>query len=390
MQFDLPTPTPDALAHSESLGKHLQQQIVAAGGWISFARYMDMTLYAPGLGYYSAGASKFGESGDFVTAPDISPIFSQCLAGQAAQVLQTMGGGSILEPGAGQGTMAADVLLELERLGQLPDEYLILEPSADLRARQAETLKSRAPQHFDRVRWLDESPAGGIRGVVLANEVVDALPVERFVVEAGVIRELGVVFTGERFEYSARDISPQLKEAIERISQAQQQDWSEGYTSELCVRLPAWVDTLGSWLNEGVALLLDYGFPRREYYMAERSTGTLRCYYRHRAHEDPFLWPGLQDLTAWVDFSLLAEAALEAGFELGGYTTQANFLLAAGIEERVERAATDPQAQIAMAAGLRQLLLPGEMGEAIKVMALTRGGVAAPDGMFGRDLRSRL
>ena len=156
------------------------------------------------------------------------------------------------------------------------------------------------------------------------------------------------------------------------------------------MRLPAWVDSLGSWLNEGVALLLDYGFPRREYYMAERSTGTLRCYYRHRAHEDPFLWPGLQDLTAWVDFSLLAEAALAAGFELGGYTTQANFLLAAGIEERVERAATDPQAQIAMAAGLRQLLLPGEMGEAIKVMALTRGGVAAPDGMFGRDLRPRL
>ena len=390
MQFDLPTPIPDALAHSESLGQHLQQQIAAAGGWISFARYMDLVLYAPGLGYYSAGASKFGESGDFVTAPDISPIFSQCLAGQAAQVLQTMGGGSILEPGAGQGTMAADVLLELERLRQLPDEYLILEPSADLRARQAEMLKSRAPQHFARVRWLDESPAGGIRGVILANEVVDALPVERFVLEAGVIRELGVVFTGERFAYSARDISPQLKDAIERISQDQQQDWSEGYTSELCVRLPAWADALGSWLNEGVALLLDYGFPRREYYMAERSTGTLRCYYRHRAHEDPFLWPGLQDLTAWVDFSLLAEAALAAGFQLGGYTTQANFLLAAGIEERVERAATDPQAQIAMAAGLRQLLLPGEMGEAIKVMALTRGGVAAPDGMFGRDLRPRL
>ena len=390
MQFDLPTPTPNALAHSESLGQHVQQQIAAAGGWISFARYMDLVLYAPGLGYYSAGASKFGESGDFVTAPDISPIFSQCLAGQAAQVLQAMGGGSILEPGAGQGTMAADVLLELERLGQLPDEYLMLEPSADLRARQAEMLKSRAPQHFARVRWLDESPAGGIRGVILANEVVDALPVERFVLEAGVIRELGVVFTGERFAYSARDISPQLKDAIERISQDQQQDWSEGYTSELCVRLPAWVDSLGSWLNEGVALLLDYGFPRREYYMAERSTGTLRCYYRHRAHEDPFLWPGLQDLTAWVDFSLLAEAALAAGFELGGYTTQANFLLAAGIEERVERAATDPQAQIAMAAGLRQLLLPGEMGEAIKVMALTRGRVGAPDGMFGRDLRSRL
>ena len=178
MQFDLPTPTPDALAHSQSLGKHLQQQIAAAGGWISFARYMDLVLYAPGLGYYSAGASKFGESGDFVTAPDISPIFSQCLAGQAAQVLQAMGGGSILEPGAGQGTMAADVLLELERLGQLPDEYLMLEPSADLRARQAEMLKSRAPQHFARVRWLDESPAGGIRGVILANEVVDALPVE--------------------------------------------------------------------------------------------------------------------------------------------------------------------------------------------------------------------
>jgi SAM-dependent MidA family methyltransferase len=390
MQFELPTPSAEALAHSESLSQHLRQQIAVAGGWLSFADYMDLALYAPGLGYYSAGASKFGASGDFVTAPEISPVFSQCLAGQCAEILENIGGGSILELGAGTGTMLTDVLLEMERLNKLPVEYLVLEPSADLRARQAETLQARAPQFAGRVRWLDGAPDGGLRGVILANEVVDALPVNRFVIESGEICELGVVIEGTQFGWSAREASSGMLAALSYVAPLAGGGVPDGYTSEVCLRLPAWVELLGSWLDEGAALLLDYGFPRREYYLPERSSGTLRCYYRHRAHEDPFLWPGLQDVTAWVDFSLLAEAAEQAGLEVAGYTTQANFLLAAGIDERVAAAAADPRAQIAMAAGLRQLLLPGEMGEAVKVMALTSGGADAPSGMFGRDLRSRL
>ena len=390
MQLDLPLPSPEALAHSESVCAHVREHIEAAGGWISFADYMNLVLYAPGLGYYSAGANKFGDAGDFVTAPVISPLFSQCLAGQCAEVLMSLGGGKILEPGAGTGIMAADILLELERLEALPDEYLILEPSAELRERQLQTIMHRAPKLRDRVRWLDSAPAEAFRGVVVANEVLDALPVQRFVLRGDATDELGVAVDGDRFVVDGRPAGAELLGAIDIITRLPAFLPPQGFESEICLQLPAWITTMAEWLEEGVALILDYGFPRHEYYFSERSSGTLRCYYRHRAHEDPFVWPGLQDITAWVDFSLLAEAALRAGFAVTGYTTQANFLLASGIDKRVSMLEGDQQAQVEQASKLRQLLLPGEMGESVKVMALSLGGVAAPSGMHGRDMRARL
>jgi SAM-dependent MidA family methyltransferase len=390
MQLELPTPSAEALAHSELVRAHVRAQITAAGGWISFADYMNLVLYAPGLGYYSAGASKFGDAGDFVTAPVISPVFSQCLAGQCAEVLTSLGGGKILEPGAGTGIMAADMLLELDRLQTLPDEYLILEPSAELRERQLQTIVQRAPQLRERVRWLDSAPDESFCGVVVANEVLDALPVQRFVLRGEATDELGVAVAGEKFVAESRPAGKELLAAVDVIRGLPGFLPAYGYESELCQRLPAWVQAMGDWLDKGVALILDYGFPRHEYYFPERSSGTLRCYYRHRAHDDPFIWPGLQDITAWVDFSALAEAALQAGFAVSGYTTQANFLLASGIDERVNAQNGDQRAQIELAGKLRQLLLPGEMGESVKVMSLSRGGAAAPSGLRGRDMRDRL
>jgi SAM-dependent MidA family methyltransferase len=387
---DFPSPSAEALEHSEILSTRIRALIAANAGWLSFADYMQQALYAPGLGYYSAGARKLGAAGDFVTAPEISPLFSQCVAGQCAQVLEYLGGGCLIEPGAGTGIMAADILLELERLGTLPDEYLILEPSADLRARQLATLTQKIPHLQSRVRWLEQSPDQPLSGVLVANEVLDALPVQRFTRVSGQIHELGVSWSGSEFVYATRPAGPELATAVAAICRATAFDWPDGFTSELCLQLPAWLQTVARWFSAGQVLLFDYGFPRHEYYLPERRSGTLRCYYRHRAHENPFLWPGLQDITAWVDFSLLAEAALAAGFELTGYTTQAHFLLAAGIDQRVASAASDVQAQVLRAAGLRQLLLPGEMGEAVKVMSLGIGGVLAPEAMAGRDLRSRL
>jgi SAM-dependent MidA family methyltransferase len=390
VQLDFPEPSADALAHSERLSMEVRAAIAANNGWISFADYMNRVLYAPGLGYYSAGARKFGAAGDFVTAPEISPLFSQCIAGQCAQVLDHLGSGDILEPGAGTGIMAADIMLELERLDMLPARYLILEPSADLRARQAETFARMIPHLQTRVSWLDRSPPQPVRGVLLANEVLDALPVSRFIIRNGVPHELGVSGSGADFHYAARPAGRQLAAGVAEILRQTDTQLPEGFTSELCLQLPAWLQTASGWLKEGVALIFDYGFTRREYYLPERQSGTLRCYFRHRAHENPFLWPGLQDITAWVDFSYLAESALAAGFDVTGFTTQANFLLASGIDQRVADLAPDGQAQVAMAAGLRQLLLPGEMGEAVKVISLGRGGVAPPTAMSGRDLRSRL
>lgn len=390
MQVELPQPSAAALEHSAALARHIRADIAAAGGWLSFAEYMRLALYAPGLGYYSAGARKLGAAGDFVTAPEISPLFSRCLATQCAEVLAGLGGGVVLEVGAGTGVMAADLLLELERQQRLPDEYLILEPSPDLRERQRILLAERAPHLTDRLRWLETGPPVPVRGVVVANEVLDALPVNRFLLQGERIDELGVEVADDAFSYSARPARADLLDAIRAIPELATPAVDTPYVSELSMQLPAWIKAASGWLERGIMLLFDYGYPRREYYLPERSSGTLRCYYRHRAHEDPFLWPGLQDITAWVDFSRVAESARTVGLDVAGYTTQANFLLAAGIDSFVEESAGDPVRQLELARGLRTLLLPGEMGEAIKVVALSRGGVAAPTAMQGRDLRSRL
>jgi SAM-dependent MidA family methyltransferase len=400
MLSEFPQPDPDALEHSASLVAHIKEHILAAGGWISFADYMNLVLYAPGMGYYSAGAHKLGVDGDFVTAPEISPLFSRCLANQCAEVLAELDNALVLELGAGSGVMAADMLLEFERLQCLPTEYLVLETSADLRARQAELLHERVPHLVSRVRWLDAMPEQPISGVIVANEVVDALPVERFVINHDGPAELGVVIQAEKLTVEMRPATGALLKSIESLQSETSLLTEPGYTSELSLRLPAWVASLNDWLQEGVVLLFDYGFSRREYYLPERSSGTLRCYYRHRAHEDPFVWPGLQDITAWVDFSYLAEAAQAVGMEVAGYTTQAQFLLAAGLDELVEietqnyidagNTQDGQQKQIELTHALRQLILPGEMGESIKVMALSKGAVTAPTALAGRDMRSSL
>jgi SAM-dependent MidA family methyltransferase len=390
MLSDLPEPDAVALAHSERLQVYIKERIAAGGGRISFADYMEQALYAPGLGYYSAGARKLGPDGDFVTAPEISPLFSRCLAAQCAEVLESLGGGSVIEAGAGSGVMAATMLEKFAELGCLPDEYLVIETSADLRDRQSQLLHERVPELAGRVRWLDGAPDEAVRGVIVANEVADALPVERFRITPDGIEQAGVIEAAAGLAIDYGPAAEPLEQAVAEL-EAAGISLPAGYESELSLRLPAWIAELANWLAAGSVLLLDYGFSRREYYLPERVSGTLRCFYRHRAHDDPLLWPGLQDITAWVDFSYLAEAAAEAGFEVGGYTTQAQFLLAAGLDEELNAAAAaEPRAQAELAQGLRQLLLPGEMGEAVKVMALTKESGKVPGAMHGRDMRSSL
>jgi SAM-dependent MidA family methyltransferase len=368
---------------------------------------MEIALYAPGLGYYSAGARKFGAGGDFTTAPEISGLYGACVARQCADILGTLGAGSILEIGAGSGRLAADILARLEALRQLPVEYLILEVSADLRDRQRRHLRQRLPHLLDRVCWLDGAPEEPFDGIVLANEVLDALPVVRFRWYRDRVEELGVVIADGGFGWAPRPASPPVSEAVRRLrgdpdpaqgaderaaERAQARDpWDDGYVSEYCPRLPAWTRSVTQSLRTGAALWFDYGLPRRQYYLAERHEGTLLCHFRQRAHGDPFVHPGLQDITAWVDFTLLAEACRPAGFELAGFTTQAYFLAGAGIDQEMRfTAGNDENTFARLANQARQLMLPGEMGESFKAMAWLRGIDLALCGFALQDLRHTL
>ncbi|HYW92882.1 MAG TPA: SAM-dependent methyltransferase [Gammaproteobacteria bacterium] len=384
--MDLPEPPEEALAHSRRLQARVREEIAAAGGRIGFDRYMELVLYAPALGYYSAGARKIGADGDFVTAPEISPLFSRCVARQAAPVLRALGGGTILELGAGSGRMAADILVELEALALLPGRYLVLEPSGELRERQQATLDERCPQLADRLEWLDSLPPEPIEGVILGNEVVDALPVKRFRHDRG-WQELCVSTGPEGFTWRAEAAGEPLVRALETSVPA----LPDGYESEIDLNLPAWMTGVAGALARGMVLLTDYGLPRRAYYHPQRTRGTLMCHYRHRAHEDPFLYPGLQDITAWVDFSALADAGIAAGLELAGYTTQAHLLLAGGLEAMAaEVEPADTRAQAELSRQIKLLTLPSEMGERFKAMAFTRGDVPLPDGFDLRDLSHTL
>lgn len=388
----LPAPDPAAAAHSRRLAERIAAECRAAGpGGIPFRRFMELALYAPGLGYYRTGTRKFGPGGDFITAPELSPLFARCLARQCADVLEHLGGGGILELGAGSGIMAAELLLELQALDALPAVYAILELSGELRQRQRDTLEERAPELLERVRWLDALPEPGFRGVMLGNEVLDALPVERFRIGRRGALPLHVTWDGTGFAWTQGPQDPALGAALEAIQKDLDRPLPTGYESEYSPTLAPWLAALAARLAAGVLLLVDYGYPRREYYHPQRAAGTLLCHYRHRAHADPLLWPGLQDITASVDFTAVAEAALTAGLTVAGYTTQAYFLFGCGLQELV--AGADPRYTARYAELTRQvklLTLPGEMGERCKAIALSRAMDAPLRGFRFLDQRQHL
>jgi len=373
-------PIPDALsaAHCEQVAAFIQQQIESSGGSISFAEFMQHALYAPGLGYYAAGSTKFGEAGDFVTAPEVSKVFGQVIARQCVEVLKQVGDSAILEFGAGSGKLAADVLARLDTLDALPVAYRILEVSADLCERQEVFLKQQIPDLVHLVSWVDTPPSGH-RGVILANEVLDALPVERFVRRDSGVMQQRVSETAKGFAFEEAPAPLQLERAVLDLEADVGEALPDGYVSDLCLAVPDWIAQLGDVLSEGVVLLFDYGVSRREYYAVERSHGWLRCHFRHHAHDDPLILPGIQDLTAWVDFTRVAAAAIDAGFEVAGYSAQAQFLMAGGLEAEMRDFAALPlEAQLELSQQVKTLTLPGEMGEHFKCMALRKGTHRTP------------
>ncbi|MDP1940208.1 MAG: SAM-dependent methyltransferase [Gallionella sp.] len=383
----LPEPGTEAAQHSARLIDTIRHEIAAQGGWISFARYMELALYAPGLGYYTAGAHKFGESGDFITAPELSPLFGRTLARQIAEI---MAGSAphILELGAGSGKLAADMLGELEQLDCLPDSYDILEVSADLRARQRTLLHQRLPHLLDRVHWLESLPET-FSGAIVANEVLDALPVHLVHWQQGALTETGVAWAEHGLAREQRAISDSaLLHAARHIDNTNK--LPDHYVSEICLAARGLINSLSGRLTQGAMLFIDYGFGAREFYHPQRNTGTLMCHYRHRAHDDPFFLPGLQDITAHVNFTDIAECGIDAGLELLGYTNQAFFLINNGITELLKD--TPPENlldYLPLSSQLQKLTSPAEMGELFKVIALGKN-MAQPLSGFARSDLSRL
>lgn len=371
MDTSLPTPSPDAQAASRALCARIAAEIADAGGWIPLARYMELALYEPGLGYYAGGSRKFGAEGDFVTAPELTPLFGRSLANQVAQVMDASAP-VVLEAGAGSGRLAADLLNGLAALERTPTRYLILELSGELRARQRETIGREAPDLLGRVEWLDAMPEAFV-GCVVANELLDAIPVHAVAWRGNGIFERGVACAEDgAFVWSEKPAGAALAGAAKALPVA------DPYSSEIGLAARAWTAEWGSRLARGAVILIDYGLPRHEYYHPQRNGGTLRCHYRHRAHDNPFWWPGLSDITTHVDFTAIAEAAHDAGLDVLGYTNQATFLMNCGIGNLLAERQAAGGEQAARAMGAAQVLLaPGEMGELFKVIAVGRG-IEAP------------
>lgn len=387
-----PAPDEAAIQSSVQLAERIQAAITAAGGAIGFDDYMQMALYEPGLGYYSGGAARFGKGGDFVTAPLLSPLFSRTLARQCADCLAVLEQPVVLELGAGTGEMAADLLAELAELGQLPQRYFILELSGVLREQQQATLQQKVPHLVTRVEWLAELPSQPIEGVLLANEVLDALPVQRFKIQTEGVAELVVGQAEGRFVWQERPAPNALQQAVAGLEAELGTKLPPGYVSEYSPQLQAWLASLAEILQRGVMLFIDYGYPRAEYYHPQRHMGSLICHYRHRAHDDPLILPGLQDITAFVDFSAVAEAGMAAGLDLLGFAPQGQFLLGAGLLDLVQEMAAEPGSResLLLAQQVKTLTLPGEMGERFKVAALGRDFDAPLRGFSLADQRFRL
>lgn len=366
----LPSPSPEALAHSIEVAAHIHAEIDRAGGWLPFSRYMELALYAPGLGYYAGGAAKFGGAGDFVTAPELTPLFGRTLARAAAVVLRETAG-DILELGAGSGRLALDLLGELERLGRPPARYAILEVSPDLRARQRALFATEAPHLLARLDWLDRLPETHT-GLILGNEVLDALPVHLVRWRADGLFERGVVRseTAQGAGFAWRD-RPLAGGALFDAARALKP--GDDYLSEINLAAPALIASLAATLNHGAMLWFDYGFPRAEYYHPQRHMGTLRMHYRHHCLDDPFWLPGLADITAHVDFSAVAEAGLAAGLDPLGYTSQGGWLLDAGLLDLMAEMEPMTPPYLRAASAVQKLVQPSEMGELFKVLAFGRG-----------------
>jgi len=382
MQYEQPAslPEPDELGaeHSARVRDYLRKKIADAGGHVSFVEFMHEALYAPGLGYYSAGSAKFGAGGDFVTAPEVSSVFGRVLARQCAEVLGEVENAEVLEIGAGSGRLAVDMLSELEGLNAIPAVYQILEVSPDLADRQRKRLREELPHRVDRVQWLSDLPKT-FSGVIVANEVLDALPVERFVRRTSGVFQLCVSMDDKEFTWLEVEAPDRLDTAVRAIEADIGQVFPDGYTSEVSMAASSWIAELAGCLDRGAAFLFDYGISRREYYAPDRTDGWLRCHFRHHAHSNPLIHPGIQDLTAWIDFSSIATAAVEAGLDILGYQTQSQFLMGGGLEIELQgfRDLSLPE-QMKLSGQIKTLTLPGEMGENFKCMALGSGDIATP------------
>lgn len=363
----LPPPSPEAQAISQRLSALITKEIAVAG-WIGFARFMELALYAPGLGYYSAGSHKLGPEGDFVTAPELSPLFARCLARQLAELI-ACGLTDILEIGAGSGALVADLLPELAALGCAPEHYCILEVSADLRQRQRARIAARAPQQAGLVQWLDVLPKN-FNGAIIGNEVLDAIPTHIVRTRGGLIEEMGLIpdESDESYVRAYRSADGALQTAAQKLL------LPDGYETEIHLAARAFVRSFARALNRGVILFIDYGFPAHEYYHPQRSSGTLMCHYRHHAHADPLCLVGLQDITTHVDFSAVARAGAAAGLDVLGYANQAQFLINCGITDILgEVSAQNIRVYAPLASQAQKLLSPAEMGELFKVIALGKG-----------------
>lgn len=366
----LPEPSDDAKEASRALSRVIEGEIDDGGGWLSFARYMELALHHPGLGYYGGGAKKFGQTGDFVTAPELTPLFGQALAAQVAQVM-ALSESEVLEVGAGTGRLAADLLLALDDAGHSPRRYRILELSGELRARQRETLAAVTPHLLARVEWLDGLPER-FAGCVVANELLDAMPVHALAWRPDGLMERGVTIGEHGFAWAERPAGSFLGKAAANLPVV------APFESEIGFAARSWIAEWGRRLDTGALLMIDYGLSRNEYYHPQRNRGTLRCHYRHRSHADPFWWPGLCDITTHVDFTGIAEAGHDAGLAVLGYTNQAGFLINCGLGERLaERRRLDAESALRASGAVQTLISPGEMGELFKALALGRG-IAEP------------
>jgi len=387
----LPKPHPDAITLSQRLISTMNSAITEAGGTIPFVEFMNKALYTPGLGYYSTSLRKFGAEGDFITAPEISPFFSQCLAKQCSQILAHFDESVILEFGAGSGIMAVELLKALERLNSLPTQYFILEISADLKQRQQITLQTQIPHLLERVQWLETLPNQPLQGVILANEVLDAMPVHRFRLDEQDVSEFHIGLSEHPIETPfIWKVLPTREESLRAAVETLRPTLPVGYVSEMNLALPAWIQSVAERLTAGLILLIDYGFPSREYYHPQRDQGTLMCHYQHHSHDNPLTLIGLQDITAHVNFTAIAESALTAGLHVSGYTNQANFLIACGLPELLSAINFDDKIYLQKSQQAKTLILPSEMGELFKVIALTRHLEDMPLLGFTQDDRARL